>query len=219
MKNLTRTTLISLVTVTALSLGAWATCSDDVDMGEHNIINVADPVNPQDVATMAYVQTYVNTVLEQPQDRFSRNDDKMIVADRNTGLMWQDNADVADDSKKKPWLTQDDYDECEADTSSDICKNIPPKTGTAQKYCYDLTLGGYSDWRLPTKDELKGIVKSDVGSPTISGVFQNTVSNLYWSSSSHEDKRVAWVVYFTKGGMDGYAKVNNLYVRCVRDGQ
>ncbi len=36
----------------------------------------------------------------------------------------------------------------------------------AVKFCNNLTLGGRSDWRLPTKDELKGLVKCTNGKST-----------------------------------------------------
>ncbi|MCF8056710.1 MAG: DUF1566 domain-containing protein [Desulfocapsa sp.] len=36
----------------------------------------------------------------------------------------------------------------------------------ANTYCQNLTLGGFYDWRLPTKDELKGLVVCSNGTPT-----------------------------------------------------
>jgi hypothetical protein len=36
----------------------------------------------------------------------------------------------------------------------------------ANNYCESLSLGGFADWRLPTKDELKGIVYCSNGKPT-----------------------------------------------------
>ena len=36
---------------------------------------------------------------------------------------------------------------------------------TATKYCHDLRLAGYSDWRLATIDELEGIYDSTANAP------------------------------------------------------
>ena len=225
MKNLTRTTLISLATVTALTFGAWATCADDVDMGEHKITNVADPVNDQDVATKKYVDDLFLLLDFEERHLFMRDDYKMVVSDSTTGLMWQDNEAVADSNNQKPWLTADDYTACQtAIANSDdlvICENTFLKSGTAQKYCFDLELGGYTDWRLPTKADLSGIIKKHIGSPAISSVFNYTSAKYYWSSTSYDGmENFAWVVSFGGNGVVyGRNKDVNLNVRCVRDGQ
>jgi len=218
MKNLTQTTLISLATVTALTLGAWATCADDVDMGEHNIINVADPVNDQDVATKKYVDDLLLNL--GVKHFYVRDDTKEIVIDIATKLIWQDNEEAK--TIKKKWLTDAKYANClEAIERGEELGRCDDTTGdTAATYCSNLGLGGYNDWRLPTNTELFGIVKEDVGSPTISGVFNNTSTGYYWSSSSFvggEDG--AGLVYFYDGDAYGDDKDGNNYVRCVRDGQ
>ena len=225
MKNLTRTTLISLATVTALTLGAWATCADDVDMGEHNIINVADPVNDQDVATKKYVDDLlidVNDLLIDlgAKHLYTRDDAKETVKDMVTKLMWQDNEEAK--TIQKQWLTDAKYDNClEAIEREEELGRCDDTTGdTAATYCSNLELGGYNDWRLPTKTELSGIVKEDAGSPTISDVFNNTSASFYWSSSSlvgYENK--ALFVNFNHGNVNGNPKDFSEYVRCVRDGQ
>jgi len=219
MKNLTQTTLISLATVTALTLGAWATCADDVDMGEHKITNVADPVNDQDVATKKYVDDLLSN--SEKKHFFLRDDAKETVIDIGTGLMWQDNEEAK--TIEKQWLTDAKYANClEAIEREEELGRCDDTTGdTAATYCSNLELGEYTDWRLPTNTELFGIVKKDVGSPNnISNVFNYASASGYCSSTSVVDfENNVWIVYFGNGRVYGYDKHDNRYVRCVRDGQ
>ena len=53
----------------------------------------------------------------------------------------------------------------------------------AAKYCKDLTLGGYSDWFLPSKDELIKM-KQNIGDIAASGETGYFGGSKYWSSSN-----------------------------------
>jgi len=80
----------------------------------------------------------------------------------------------------------------------------------AINYCKDLTLGGYSDWRLPNKSELKKLYQNK-------SKLKNVIDNWYWTSTTYEsDSTQAWVVYFYDG-YDGWNfKTLSGFVRCVR---
>lgn len=81
---------------------------------------------------------------------------------------------------------------------------------SANYMCNNSTLGGLTDWRLPTKDELVTMYNNK---NTIGGFKDGK----YWSSSTHENSSVyAYYVNFSYGGVDDYHKSNSLYVRCVR---
>jgi hypothetical protein len=81
--------------------------------------------------------------------------------------------------------------------------------GIAAKLCYDLTLNGYTDWYLPSKDELNKLYLNKVAI----GGFANVN---YWSSSEH-DNLTAWSQLFINGSQDyNSAKNNTSYVRAVR---
>ncbi|GGD36130.1 hypothetical protein GCM10012288_07640 [Malaciobacter pacificus] len=135
--------------------------------------------------------------------------EKGIVIDKVTGLQWQDDySDNAGAITLKPWSTQTNYDAANYDdTIGD----------TAVTYCENLTLGDYNDWRLPTQEELESIIDYSKYSPSMNSVFENTISDSYWSStSSAKLSSQAWGVYFNNGWNFYAFKNANAYVRCVR---
>jgi hypothetical protein len=81
--------------------------------------------------------------------------------------------------------------------------------GIAARLCGDMELNGYSDWYLPSKDELDKLYLNRVA---IGGF----VDDYYWSSSeSNADD--AWVQNFSNGGQDGgNFKLTSFRVRAVR---
>jgi hypothetical protein len=81
-------------------------------------------------------------------------------------------------------------------------------------------LCGASDWRLPTKDELLGIVKLGASYPAIDTTyFPNTQHYWFWSSSPYAfalGSNFAWGVSFGSGNSNGNGKYYGDYVRLVR---
>ncbi len=95
--------------------------------------------------------------------------------------------------------------------------------GTAADICANLTLGGYSDWFLPSKDELNliwtNLADSDgdgsnngPSDPNNLGGFANYI---YWSSTNYVQDG-AWVQSFINGYQHLNLKDVNDYVRAVR---
>ena len=119
---------------------------------------------------------------------FIRDNTKLVVNDTKTGLMWQD--DVV--GSTMDW-------------------------NTAITTCENLTLGGYSDWRLPNIRELKSIVDKSKANPAISPNFITFVSDIYWSSTIFNQLDKEWGMRYD-GYHTVYYKTNNYYVRCVRGG-
>jgi hypothetical protein len=78
----------------------------------------------------------------------------------------------------------------------------------AAKICYDLVENGYSDWHLPSLDELN---KLYINRASIGG-FAN---DYYWSSSEF-DYTEAWIQGFSNGLQLHDFKFNEYYVRAVR---
>ncbi|HEY3354653.1 MAG TPA: DUF1566 domain-containing protein [Polyangia bacterium] len=102
-------------------------------------------------------------------------------------------------------------------------RNATTQTFTWQQgkeYCANLSLGGLTCWRLPSRIELVSIVDYTRSDPAIdAAVFPDTPSGWFWSASSYAGMTgAAWAVNFGFGGGNacsggmGFA-VN---VRCVR---
>ena len=80
--------------------------------------------------------------------------------------------------------------------------------GIAARICDALVLNGYSDWFLPSKDELNQMYLQK----TVIGGFGN---NYYWSSFA-SSAASAWLQYFATGLQDFGDKDYTEYVRAVR---
>jgi hypothetical protein len=77
---------------------------------------------------------------------------------------------------------------------------------------------GYADWRLPTAQELGGIVDSGASvAPTINAMFANQAPAPYWTASVRaNDSNGAWAVDFSNGAIGSLAKSDPFRVRLVR---
>jgi hypothetical protein len=99
-------------------------------------------------------------------------------------------------------------------------KTVQKDWAGAKSYCANLTLDGYSDWRLPSIKELQSIVDITKHDPAIKAGFSNTASSWYWSASPDVGgDSVAWVVHFYGGYTYYDTKTYKYYVRCVRGRQ
>ncbi|RJQ21247.1 MAG: DUF1566 domain-containing protein [Nitrospiraceae bacterium] len=128
-----------------------------------------------------------------PNPRFAVNGD--CVTDNLTGLMWSRNANLAG---YMYW-------------------------NAALNYANNLTLCGYSDWRLPNRKELRSLIDySNYGPALPTGhPFTNVQSNYYWSSTSYaSDTSSAWIVSMWNGFVYNFIKdYYYVYVWPVRSGQ
>ncbi len=108
----------------------------------------------------AEAEEEIEKLLYQSGDRFTRKSEGVIL-DKRTGLMWA----LHDSSISLP----------------DTCLSHKE----AEAYVDGLTTGGYSDWRLPTADELVAIYKQVPYFPTLGEKW-------YWTSNSYSSYSDGW---------------------------
>ena len=122
-----------------------------------------------------------------------------VVTDLATGRMWQQGSTL----------------------------DTPTTWAAALAHCESMTYAGYTDWRLPSINELLTLVdeKKEVA-PAINTVFFTNFesSSSYWTATTHRRQdQAAYVIYFNeqnttigKGGVGGLAKTFTAQALCVR---
>lgn len=126
------------------------------------------------------------------QDRFTVPDEDCVL-DASTGLMWSR-------------------------------ENVPGgrmNWAKAKEACAALKLGGFTDWRLPTIQELLTLVDYERHEPAINTDFFACESSWYWTSTpAHSSPGdCAWYVLFNGGDSDWASQGSDRYVRAVRSSQ
>jgi hypothetical protein len=131
-------------------------------------------------------------------DAFALSGDR-VVTDRQTGLDWQG---------------------CAGGQTGVSCSGTAFMRTWPQSlaYCEGLSWAGYSDWRLPNRNELQSIVDYSRRYPSIdTDAFPSTPNAAFWSSSSPPDEGACYI-NFDLGVVYRSDKLNNNRIRCVRRG-
>ncbi|MBU2513986.1 DUF1566 domain-containing protein [bacterium] len=129
-----------------------------------------------------------------PAEEYSDYGDGTVVKDNRTGLIW-----VKGETTSRNWADAISY--CEQTESA----------------------GGYTDWRLPSRNELISIIKYNI-SKTVKGIddtiFTNVSDEFYWSSTTFQDSYYkAWRIGYSDSAPGVVAedyKYSNAAIRCVR---
>ena len=83
----------------------------------------------------------------------------------------------------------------------------------AARLCSDFTSSGYSDWFLPSRDELN---KLYLNKTTISNYGLTTFTNTNYWTSSEFNSLGAWSQNFSNGTQSAFTKTSSFYVRAFR---
>jgi hypothetical protein len=136
-------------------------------------------------------------------DDCSWADGYRAVLDNNTGLVWE----VKSPQKGDVNYTADRYTWEQAGTAyiDKLNKN---------KY------GGFSDWRLPNKDELRSIIDYGRTGPALDPrYFPGCQSDFYWTSVPYNmQKPFVWGIFLGLGSGICYSPVSERFVIAVRGG-
>lgn len=162
--------------------------------------------------------------------RFVDNRDG-TVTDRKTGLVWEqkDNLD-GNPNLSDPHDADNSYGWSSSGTAPDgtmftaflfgLNGGTSPD-GVATDGCF----AGRCDWRLPTVEELAGIVDKtqgscvDEGGPCIDATLEPMQADGYWSTTTFSRNATrAWIVDFSGGGLAEGGKDVAFFVRAVRGG-
>jgi len=117
---------------------------------------------------------------------FVRDDKQEVVKDLKSGLIYYDAAPSA----------KMDYNKAVA-------------------YCNALNYLDHTDWKLPSKEELKAILDLGRRSINVKRAFKNIQEGIYWSSTK-DRRNDAWYVDFDLGRYSTASYDHLNYVLCIR---
>lgn len=164
----------------------------DGKSADTNSVSFNITVTPWSLTKTGQTTSYVN--YDDGYDQYGTansftRDSAGVVTDNVNGLMWQNTSSIA----VRTWTS-------------------------AETYCNDLTLDGYSDWRLPSLTDLESIVDYSKQDPAVSNEFYNAGTLYYYWSSTPNNQLTdqAWAMSLFYGREYTAPKSNSQYVMCVR---
>ena len=130
------------------------------------------------------------------------------VADQSSGIQWYNGSYVTTGATATAVGTGS------ANTDAIIAAQGATTTSYAASLAKAYAAGGYTDWFLPSKDELNKMY-SNIGQGSLLGNIGNFADYFYWSSTEG-DGSTAWVQDFYNGFQFSFDKSITYPVRAVR---
>lgn len=147
----------------------------------------------------------------------------LVVVDKQTNLVWEKKTTKVGSGETFDDLHDVDnlYDWCEATGNDEGPRCLENETSWIGKVNAE-AFAGFTDWRVPTREELLSIVDTTVATcgremPCIDPIFGPTQASEYWSSTE-VSPNVAWIVVFSSGNLKFGTKIDRVLMRAVRSG-
>jgi len=143
-------------------------------------------------------------------DRIYTDNGDWTITDNNTGLIW----------RKCPLGL--DLQDCSRGTALRL--NWSDALSAARGHADD---NGFTDWRIPNKNELNSLVEYACSLPAINSTFfpngtiiENAYGNYWTSTPLVDDGNKVWYINFQSGGpaLTNVSKDDTYFVRLVRGG-
>ena len=133
------------------------------------------------------------------------------VQDLGSGIRWYNGSYVTTEATSTALGTG------ATNTTTIISVQGATETSYAAGLARAYTGGGYTDWFLPSKDELNKMYlnRATINTTAASNSGSDFGNSFYWSSTEG-DYNSAWLQYFTSGSQYDYGKYFTYYVRAVR---
>lgn len=122
------------------------------------------------------------------------------ISDQSTGIQWNNGSFVTTSATGTAIGT--------GNANTNTIVSVQGEGSYAAKLCFDLSLNGYTDWYLPSRDELN---KLYINQALVGGFARN----YYWSSTEGAGF-TAWIQDFNNGSQANVNENSANYVRAVR---
>ena len=197
----------------------------DMDTGDEYSVVVSNSVGKVSSIPAILTVSQYSRVLNASGGRYELTE---CVKDNGTGLIWEGKTDSGVRAGSNTYTNYDRTDSLQKTfnpiyvnpTATDIAASTN-SIGYATSANAGSGLCGFTDWRMPTKVELQGILNaSQATSPKIDSTwFPNTQAGKYWTSTPNTGNTYsAWYVNFSDGTINwaSYRDPPDYYVRLVR---